>query len=211
MWVGAVLAVSLVAGALVYVLALKVTGADGPRGPVARRTGSDPGAVPRTVQLSAIPGTTFLPVSVIRTPLRARLLGLLGLLLLIAISGVGPKLALGILSGIGVPELYEAIHRRDLARLQKIPGVGKKTAERVLLELRDKLKIDDAPSPGDELDPSGAGDAASQTEIEAASALINLGYSRAVADRAVAAALRAAGAEASLEDVLKRALAGLVR
>ncbi|MEX0754422.1 MAG: hypothetical protein WD206_03355 [Actinomycetota bacterium] len=88
MWVGAVLAVSLIAGALVYVLALKVTGTDVPRAPVAGGTEADPGAVPRTVRLSAIPGTTFLPVSVIRTPLRARLLGLLGLLLLVAISAI---------------------------------------------------------------------------------------------------------------------------
>ena len=62
---------------------------------------------------------------------------------LTGISGVGPRLALAFLSGIGVEELYEAVYREDRTRLQKIPGVGRKTAERVLLELRDRLGPED--------------------------------------------------------------------
>ena len=129
---------------------------------------------------------------------------------LIGISGVGPRLALSILSGIGVSELHEALYRRDRDRLCKIPGVGKKTAERVMLEMRDKLKLtgDEPPEPGDapvhgEPEPTFHGDAVS--------ALVNLGYSSSVSERAVRAAIKQDGESGSLEALLKGALRGLVR
>jgi Holliday junction DNA helicase RuvA len=127
---------------------------------------------------------------------------------LIGISGVGPRLALAILSGIGVDELHRAVREEDRARLCKIPGVGRKTAERVLLELRDKL---DRPvrgktghAPASPPSPEGEGE-------DAVSALVNLGYSPEVARRAVAGALEGAGPEAALETVLRAALGGLSR
>ena len=130
---------------------------------------------------------------------------------LISISGVGPRLALAILSGIGVCELREAIYRRDRARLQKIPGVGKKTAERVLLELRDKMKLKDTdPAEGADTDRSARPAPAGPLVTDAVSALVNLGYSAGVAERAVQAALEDEAAD-SLEALLKSALSGLVR
>lgn len=127
---------------------------------------------------------------------------------LIAISGVGPRLALAILSGIGVDELRTAVARRDHDRLERIPGVGKKTAERVLLELRDRFA---APA-----GPGGAGgapaDAPERDAVreDALSALVNLGYSRQVASRAVGRVLDD-GPTTGIEGVLKAALASLVR
>jgi Holliday junction DNA helicase RuvA len=129
---------------------------------------------------------------------------------LISISGVGPRLALAILSGIGVAELHEAIYRRNRERLQKIPGVGKKTAERVLLELRDKLNLKDAGPPGDPgAEPVGRSPAPLQSD--AISALVNLGYSASVAERAVQSVARDGEADTSLESILKNALRGLAR
>jgi Holliday junction DNA helicase RuvA len=127
---------------------------------------------------------------------------------LIGIAGVGPRTALAILSGIGAEELRATVHGRDSERLQRIPGIGKKTAERLLLELRDKL----APGPAD---PTGKGAdrtaASAGLETDAVSALVNLGYSRPVARRAVERAATRLGASAALESVLRAALAGLVR
>lgn len=129
---------------------------------------------------------------------------------LISISGVGPRLALAILSGIGARDLHEALHRRDRDRLCKIPGVGKKTAERVLLEMRDKLKLtDDAPTGPVQTAPETAPELPLQRD--AVSALVNLGYSSKISERAVLAALEGEGEAASLESVLKGALRGLAR
>jgi holliday junction DNA helicase RuvA len=89
--------------------------------------------------------------------------------LLISASGVGPSLALKILSGMGLDQLIPAIRKGDLAQLVKIPGVGRKTAERMVVELRDKLAAVDTPETGK---PS----AKSQLESDVSSALINLGY-----------------------------------
>ena len=127
---------------------------------------------------------------------------------LIGISGVGPKLALAILSGIGVNELCGAVKTQDRGRLQKIPGVGKKTAERLLLELRDRLGVEPVTD-----DQAGvAADVASGVRADAISALTNLGYSRNVAGLAVDRALASDDESAlPLEDVLRGALSGLVR
>ena len=127
---------------------------------------------------------------------------------LIGISGVGPRLALSILSGIGVADLVAAVQDEDRARIQRIPGVGKKTAERVLLELRDRLGFDE-PESG-----PGAG-AVSPSEpagprTDALSALLNLGYARETAVRAVDAAIAEEEPTAALETVLRSALRRLV-
>jgi Holliday junction DNA helicase RuvA len=127
---------------------------------------------------------------------------------LIAISGVGPRMALAILSGIGVKELYETVQGRDRTRLERIPGVGKKTAERLLLELQDRLP-EEVPATG----PEGAAAKATGTGLrpDAISALVNLGYSRDVAGRVVDRTLERTDPPGSLESLLRAALAGLVR
>ena len=88
--------------------------------------------------------------------------------LLISASGVGPSLALKILSGMSLDELIPAIRKGDLAHLVRIPGVGRKTAERIVVELRDKLGVVDVPQPGKPTTKS-------QLESDVASALVNLG------------------------------------
>jgi len=109
------------------------------------------------------------------------------------ISGIGPKLAVTILSGGSVEELIGAIKRGDLARLTSIPGVGKKTAERIILELKDKFQdfVDAAPKP------------AVQTDV--VSALENLGYPRGIAEGALNRAANGDG-DAAFDVLFKRAL-----
>jgi holliday junction DNA helicase RuvA len=99
---------------------------------------------------------------------------------LITVSGIGPKLAITILSGMAADEMVGAIRGNDVARLTRIPGIGKKTAERMVLELRDKL-----PEVGPATAP--AVPALSATEEDVLSALVNLGYQRAPAEKALAA------------------------
>jgi Holliday junction DNA helicase RuvA len=119
---------------------------------------------------------------------------------LLAVSGIGPKVALGVLSGIEPLELVRAIRQSDLARLTSIPGVGKKTAERIVIELRDRL-------PKSTVDPeTAAADAADDVRADLLSALGNLGYSRGTVDRVVDKVLKAAATrefEPLLRDVLK--------
>ena len=123
--------------------------------------------------------------------------------LLISVSGIGPKLAINILSGIGPDDLLEAIAAGDTARLQFIPGVGKKTAERMALELKDKaqkVRIDQ------KLPPAMAAPARDETVLnDALSALLNLGYPVKLARSAVEKAL-ANIEEVTLEGVIKKAL-----
>ncbi len=118
--------------------------------------------------------------------------------LLISASGVGPGLALKILSGMSVDELVPAIRRGDLAQLVRIPGVGKKTAERIVVELRDKLAV---------MEAVGEAKPASRTGLEAdvVSALLNLGYDRRAAEKAVEEAQRN-GADSSFEALLRATL-----
>jgi holliday junction DNA helicase RuvA len=108
--------------------------------------------------------------------------------LLISASGVGPALALKILSGMGVEELVPAIRKGDLAQLVRIPGVGKKTAERIVVELRDKLAAVDVPE---------AGKPATRTQLESdvSSALVNLGYDERSVERAIEQARAAGGTD----------------
>jgi len=97
---------------------------------------------------------------------------------LITVSGIGPKLAITILSGMLADEMVGAIRGNDVARLTRIPGIGKKTAERMVLELRDKLPVEKA---GETAAPA----ALSATEQDVLSALMNLGYQRAAAEKAM--------------------------
>ena len=124
---------------------------------------------------------------------------------LIGINGVGPRLALAILSGIEPPALVQAIRTADVARLTGIPGVGRKTAERMALELKDKL------SAAAEPDEAGSGLERSDRDLrgDVISALLNLGYHRPPAERAVGAALKRSpdDFEAALRQAL-RELAG---
>jgi holliday junction DNA helicase RuvA len=121
--------------------------------------------------------------------------------LLLGASGVGPSLALKILSGMTVEELVPAIRTSDVARLTKIPGVGRKTAERMVVELKDKLEA--VTIAEDKQPPSKAG-----VEADAVSALTNLGYDVRAAEAAVAEGKRAVGI-ANFEKLLKAALQAL--
>ncbi len=124
---------------------------------------------------------------------------------LIAISGVGPRLALSVLSGIEPPDLVRAIRNGDVARLTAIPGVGKKTAERIVLELRDKLPV----AVGADEPQEDAAPADGDLRGDVLSALLNLGYHRPLAERAAATALE--GGDGSFEQTLRQALRELAR
>ena len=100
---------------------------------------------------------------------------------LITVSGIGPKLAITILSGMAADEMVNSIRGNDIAQLTRIPGIGKKTAERMVLELRDKLTVEKAGE-------IPAAPPMSPIEEDVLSALINLGYQRAAAEKALAAA-----------------------
>ena len=122
---------------------------------------------------------------------------------LIGVSGIGPKVALAVLSGIEPPELIRAIERSDLARLTAIPGVGKKTSERIVLELKDRLP---------RVEPPAAGEPAATLlqRDDLLSALINLGYHRPLAEKAVEAAIRRMP-DGDFERTLKQALRELAK
>jgi len=124
---------------------------------------------------------------------------------LIGIGGIGPKVALSVLSGIEPLELIRAIERADHARLTAIPGVGKKTAERIVLELKDRLPRPQVAAvlAGGEGVPVDDDGAAMRDDV--LSALVNLGYHRPLAERAVASALKQAPG-AGFESILKQAL-----
>ena len=117
---------------------------------------------------------------------------------LIKISGVGPRMALGILSGMGVEDLAQAITLQEVGRLVKVPGIGKKTAERLLLELKGKLGADMGSAPHQ---------ASSAAQADILQALLALGYS----DKDAAAALKALPADVGVSDGIKLALKGLAK
>ncbi|TDI27660.1 MAG: Holliday junction branch migration protein RuvA [Acidobacteria bacterium] len=124
---------------------------------------------------------------------------------LIGITGIGPRLALAVLSGIESAELVRAVRQGDVARLTGIPGVGKKTAERIGLELRDRLPA------GLDLESDGPDLEGRETDMrgDLLSALLNLGYHRPLAERAVGAALVAG--DGTFEQILRQALKALAR
>ncbi|MFL6437018.1 MAG: Holliday junction branch migration protein RuvA [Terriglobales bacterium] len=119
---------------------------------------------------------------------------------LISVSGIGPKLAMTVLSGIAADALVSALRSNDLTALTRIPGVGKKTAERMVLELRDKLEgMAAAPT----APPIGG------MEEDVVSALVNLGYQRSPAEQAVKRAANGAGANASFEQLFRQTMSML--
>jgi holliday junction DNA helicase RuvA len=125
---------------------------------------------------------------------------------LISVSGIGPKVALAVLSGIEPPELVQAIERGDVARLTAIPGVGKKTSERIVLELKEKL-------PRVHVPPIGPAEVAPDGRLlrdDLLSALVNLGYHRPLAERAIETAVKIVP-EAGFERTLKQALRELAK
>ena len=122
---------------------------------------------------------------------------------LLAVNGIGPKVALAVLSGIAPPDLVAAVQGNEPARLTTIPGIGRKTAERIVLELRDRLP---AALPAS-VEISGPGGA---VRADLASALINLGYPRPSVEKAVGDVLKA-HPTASFDDALRQALGRLAR
>jgi holliday junction DNA helicase RuvA len=125
-------------------------------------------------------------------------------LLLLEVTGIGAKLALNILSGISAQELFQALMMADSQRIQRVPGVGKKTSERIILELKDRVKkIDQALPPPPE---KGGWD---RTWEDALSALLNLGYGRSLAEKALETIRLNAEPEMTLEELLRRSLRSL--
>jgi Holliday junction DNA helicase RuvA len=122
---------------------------------------------------------------------------------LITVSGIGPKLAITILSGMAADEMVGAIRGNDIARLTRIPGIGRKTAERMVLELRDKLP---------EAMPSSVPAVAvlNATEEDVLSALVNLGYQRPTAEKALAAVMKSSKS-GSFDAMFRDALAALTK
>ena len=126
---------------------------------------------------------------------------------LIAISGVGPKLALAVLSGIEPADLIKAVRVQDVARLTAIPGVGKKTAERISLELKDRLPMTSS-SAGQTVAPASAED---QLRTDLLSALLNLGYQRQAVEKAIDKVLHSSPDvrfEQALKDILRLLMRG---
>lgn len=126
---------------------------------------------------------------------------------LIRLNGVGPKLALALMSGLEVDELVRCVQAQDTSALMKVPGVGKKTAERLLVELKDRFKAwETLPGMSTLVIEPSAGPAVSSAENDAVSALISLGYKPQEASRAVAG-IKEDGL--SSEDLIRRALKGM--
>jgi Holliday junction DNA helicase RuvA len=140
-----------------------------------------------------------------RTPIEKDLF-----LRLISVAGVGPKLAITILSGLSVDQLILAIRANDLARLTAIPGVGRKTAERLIVELRDKLAALTTREAELAYQAAEAGAADEAVKRDVVSALIHLGYPRPLAEKTVAAVL-ASESDHSTEWILKQSLKRLFR
>ncbi|HKD41473.1 MAG TPA: Holliday junction branch migration protein RuvA [Myxococcaceae bacterium] len=125
-------------------------------------------------------------------------------LLLTSVSNVGPRLAMTVLSGMEVRELNDAIGHGDVARLTKVHGIGKKTAERLVVELREKVKLV-------QLQAEAEGTAAPAFDVrgDLVSALVNLGYKSAQAEKAADVASQRAGTDAPFELLFREALKGL--
>jgi Holliday junction DNA helicase RuvA len=122
---------------------------------------------------------------------------------LVSISGIGPKLAVSILSGAKVEELAQAIADGNLTRLTSIPGIGRKTAERLVLELKSQVSSFLLP---DSARAAGAPAGADALQEDILSALVNLGYPRAGAEKALSSVLRSGNAERSFEGLLRHTL-----
>lgn len=133
---------------------------------------------------------------------------------LIKVNGVGPKLALTILSGISAEEFVRSVHNEDTAALVRLPGVGKKTAERLIIEVKDKLDKLEMPTAVEfELSAGGASQAPAakaDNRADAETALIALGYKPLQATKAIEQAADALSAGASTEDLIRQALKTMV-
>lgn len=164
-------------------------------------------SVPTFSDLPAIGGEVTLHI---HTHVREDLIALYGFLRpaekrlfekLITVSGIGPKLAITILSGMAADEMISAIRGNDVARLTRIPGIGKKTAERMVLELRDKLATEGVTE-------SAVMPARNAVDEDVLSALVNLGYQRPAAERALAS-VEKNGKDSSFEVTFRQTLAVL--
>ena len=133
---------------------------------------------------------------------------------LISVSGIGPKLGITLLSGMSADEMIASIRTNNLARLTLIPGVGRKTAERLVVELRDKVASLSSPEIEEELGAKTAAGAPILTEdsmrADVLSALLNLGYQRGSAEKAVTSAVDEGG-DISVELILRRSLRKLAK
>lgn len=127
---------------------------------------------------------------------------------LISVSGIGPKLAITVLSGMSAAQLVSALRSGETARLTKIPGIGKKTAERMVLELRDKL-ADFAVSPDEDFGSRSAPRLPIGEDV--LSALTNLGYQRNAAERATDSAVKTHPPDAKFDVIFRAALGELTR
>lgn len=122
---------------------------------------------------------------------------------MIGVSGIGPKLALAALSAMSPKELQEVVLAEDVAMLTRIPGVGKKTAERLIVELRDRLaKIDGVSMP----DTGSTGDTTAHARADARAGLEALGLSRAEAEKRIRAVLKNTAGTQSTEELIRLAL-----
>ena len=131
---------------------------------------------------------------------------------IISVSGIGPKLGITLLSGMSADELIASIRTNNLARLTLIPGVGRKTAERLIMELREKVAELSSAQLEEELGakPEVTEPTADTARGDALSALLNLGYQRSAAEKAIDAALNEGG-EITVESILRRSLKKLAR
>ena len=132
---------------------------------------------------------------------------------LISVSGIGPAVGIKLLSGMSADEMIASIRTDNLARLTLIPGVGRKTAERLVVELRDKIALLSSPELEEEFgSASGVPTAPSEEAVrsDALSALVNLGYQKSAAEKAITAAL-GEGGDVSVESILRRTLRRLAR
>ncbi|HEX6716973.1 MAG TPA: Holliday junction branch migration protein RuvA [Pyrinomonadaceae bacterium] len=131
---------------------------------------------------------------------------------IITVSGIGPKLGITLLSGMSADELIASIRTNNLARLTLIPGIGRKTAERLIMELREKVAELSSAQLEEELGakPERAEQTEDSVRSDALSALLNLGYQRSSAEKAIDAAL-ADGGDITVESILRRSLKKLAR
>jgi Holliday junction DNA helicase RuvA len=171
-----------------------------------------------------IPVTTFYDLGETNTPVRLQIythvreeaLQLFGFrtlrerelfTLLISVSGIGPKSAVAMLSGMSADEIVTAIRQSNYARITSIPGVGRKTAERLVIELRDKMAALSSPALEQEIEAGGA--AAAQTEDalreDTLAALLQLGFPKPAAEKAITGAMQEGG-DLSVETLLRRSL-----
>jgi Holliday junction DNA helicase RuvA len=126
---------------------------------------------------------------------------------LISVSGIGPKLGVTMLSGMSADEIIASIRTNNLARLTSIPGVGRKTAERLVIELRDKIAALSSPALEEEFGAKVGASPSTEDAVrdDALSALLNLEYPKASAEKAITAAMQEGG-DLSVEIILRRAL-----